>query len=114
MQTVFDRLPEYFIVRYDSDLMDWAKRFKEIGPVKMVILREGVFTDPSPDPTLGPQMLAVRLLARMEKGRGKVHVAPLSDQDEALIRRHCEKMVMLGIKPTAQLIEPERTMLNGH
>lgn len=109
MQTVFEKIPEYFVVRYDADMIAWATKFREIGPVKTVVLKEGYFSDPSPDPELGPQLLAVRLLARMERNRTRVTITPLTDMDEAMIRKHCEKLMRLGIGPQSVLPEPERS-----
>lgn len=108
MITVFDKLPEWFILRYDAEICAWAANFQKIGPVKTFVLREGYHSDMSPDPEIGPVLLGARLIARMEKNRDRVTISPFDDQDREVIARHCRKMVGLGIPPNARLREPMR------
>ena len=97
MDTFYERLPEFFCLRYDEELQRWGREFAEIGPVKGIVLKEGPFADPSPNPELGPVLIQVKLLAQMHE-RG-VTVSPLTERDEEMIRRHCEKLVRLGVHP---------------
>lgn len=111
MLTVFERIPDYFIERYDAELTAWGKNFGKIGAIKQIMLREGIFSDSSPDPEQGAKLMVVRLMACMEKHRQRVTVMPFSDMDEMLIIKHCEKMQRLNIHPRAQLREPARPWL---
>ena len=101
-------IPDWFVERYDDELSAWGANFSKIGPIKSLILREGSFSDLSPDPEQGAVLLGVKLLAEVSSRRGRVTVKPLGDQDEALIARHCEKMMRLGVNPRTRLVEPER------
>lgn len=112
-----DRIPEYFLDRYDQEIAAWAMNAAKINPkvddkgrltesVKTFILREGEFSKPSPQEDQGAELLAVRLIARFSaKG---VHIAPASEMDENLIANHCQKMQLLGVPARARLIEPAR------
>jgi hypothetical protein len=108
MITVFERIPEYFIVRYDSELQAWGANFAKIGVTKGIVLKEGGLSDMSPDPENGPVLLQVKLLAQVEKWRDRVTVTPLTEADEMLIRKHCEKMIRAGVAPNKFSKEPER------
>jgi hypothetical protein len=101
-------MPDWFVERYDDELAAWGSNFSKIGPIKSVVLREGHFSDLSPDPEQGAVLLQVKLLAEVSSRRDRVTVRPLGDQDEMLIARHCEKMQRLGVHPRAILKEPER------
>jgi hypothetical protein len=111
MMTVFDRIPDYFVERYNAELCAWGANFSKVGPVKAIILREGQFADPSPDEEQGAVLLQVRLLARYERLKDRMTVEPYTGQDEMLIARHCEKMTRLKVHPRALLVEPERPWL---
>lgn len=111
MLTVFERIPDFFVERYDEELQAWGRNFGKIGPVKTVVLREGPFADLSPDPEQGAVLLGVRLVAKMERLRERVTVSPQGERDEAVIRRHCEKMERLNIHPRNFWKEPERPWL---
>src|SRR5271157_3368733 len=111
MLTVFERIPDYFVERYDGELTAWGRNFGKIGPVKSIMLREGGFSDSSPDPEQGAKLMVVRLLALMERNKQRVTVCPYSDMDEQLIAKHCEKMERLNIGPRAVLREPARPWL---
>lgn len=111
MLTIFDRIPDFFVERYDDELTAWGKNFGKIGAVKTIVLREGYLADLSPNEEQGAVLLAVLLVAKMEKFRERVTVSPKTEQDEALIRRHCEKLERAGISPRAVLKEPERPFL---
>ena len=108
MQTVFDHIPEWFVLRYDAEICAWAANFQKIGPVKNFVLREGQFADLSPDPEIGPVLLGARLVAKMEKWTDRVTISPATEMDREMIARHCRKMVSLGIKPNMRLQEPIR------
>lgn len=111
MITVFEKIPDWFVERYDGELCAWAANFAKIGPVKGIVLREGPFSDLSPDAEQGAVLLQVKLIARMERGRERVTVGPLTERDEVLIARHCEKMERLKVSPRMRLVEPERPWL---
>lgn len=111
MLTVFERIPDFFVERYNEELEAWGRNFGKIGPVKSIVLKEGAFADLSPDPEHGAVLIQVRLMARMERLRGRVTVTPYEDADEAKIRRHCEKLQRLGVHPRQFSKEPERPWL---
>lgn len=111
MLTVFERIPDYFVERYDTELQAWGSNFAKIGAVKTIVLREGYLSDLSPNEEQGAVLLAVRLMAKMERGHARVTVSPQSEQDEALIARHCEKLQAARIPPRAVLTEPARPFL---
>ena len=111
MLTVFDKIPEYFAIRYDDEIQAWARNFSKIGPVKNIVLREGKFADLSPDPEQGAQLIQVKLIAKMERIQGRVTVSPFSERDQEMIAKHCEKMERLRVPPLAILKEPERPWL---
>lgn len=111
MITVFEKIPDYFVERYDDELCAWGRNFGKIGPVKSIMLREGVFSDSSPDPEQGAKLMVVRLMALMEKFQRRVTVMPYSDADEMLIAKHCEKMQRLKVHPRQRLREPARPWL---
>lgn len=108
MLTVFERVPDFFVERYDEELQAWGRNFGKIGPVKSVVLKEGVFSDVSPDPEHGAVLIQVKLIAKMERLRERVTVSPLTERDEAMIRQHCEKLQKLGIHPRQFSKEPAR------
>lgn len=104
-----DRIPDYFLERYDDEIAAWAQNFAKVGPIKSFVLKEGHFADPSPDEEQGAQLIAVRLLARMS--RKGVEIEPLTKRDEELIAKHCLKMQRLGVPARAILKEPPRPWL---
>lgn len=101
-------LPDYFVERYDDELQAWGANFGKIGPIKHIVLREGYLSDLSPDPENGAVLMRVALLAEVSSTRDRVVVRPLGEQDEALIARHCEKMMGAGVPARAILKEPLR------
>lgn len=101
-----DRIPDYFLERYDGEIAAWAQNFAKIGPIKGIVLKEGHYADPSPDPEQGAELIQVRLLARMS--RKGVEIEPFTKRDEEMIAKHCTKMQMLGVPSRARLIEPVR------
>lgn len=101
-------MPDWFVVKYDDELSAWGANFLKIGPIKTIVLREGYLSDLSPDPEQGAVLLGVKLYAEVSARRDRVTVRPLSEQDEALIARHCEKMERAGVDPRAVLREPAR------
>jgi hypothetical protein len=101
-------MPEFFVQRYDAEISAWGANFGKIGPVKTIVLLEGRFADPSPNPEQGAVLLAVKLVAEVSSRKDRVVVRPLGEQDEALIARHCEKMMRLGVRAADVLVEPER------
>jgi hypothetical protein len=109
---VFDgTLPEYFILRYQSELRAWANNFQKIGLIKHIILREGTLSDLSPNEELGPVLIQVELKAAIERLKGdemQIVASASTERDQMLIRKHCEKMQKIGISPVAQLVEPAR------
>ena len=111
MITEFDRIPEFFVIRYNEELEAWAGAFSRIGPVKAIVLKEGPFSDVSPDPEQGAVLIQVRLIAKMERLKGRVTVSPMGERDEEMIARHCEKMRKLNVHPRKFWKEPERPWL---
>jgi hypothetical protein len=113
--TCFKRIPEWFVLRYaqgeDSEIVQWGRNFRKIGPIKKLILQEGIFADPSPNPEYGPQLMQVELLAEIIPERNMVIVSPLTERDEMLIAKHCEKMEKLKIDPRRRLWEPPKPWL---
>lgn len=104
-------VPEYFVHRYQAELRAWAANFKKIGTRKHIVLREGNLSDISPNPEHGAVLLRVALLAKIDRKAGddfEIVVSAASDQDEALIAKHCEKLQKAGIPSGMVLVEPER------
>lgn len=101
-------MPDYFVERYDDELKLWGANFSKIGPVKHIVLREGYFSDLSPNAEQGAVLYRVGLVAEISSVRDWVTVRPLDEQSEAHIAHHCEKMQRLGIPARAVLKEPER------
>jgi hypothetical protein len=104
-----DRIPDYFMIRYDDEIVAWAANFAKIGPVKSIVLREGHLSEVSPNEEQGAELLQVRLLAKMSR-RG-VEIEPYTKRDEEVIARHCAKMQRLRVDARAVLREPERPWL---
>jgi hypothetical protein len=102
-------VPEYFVARYFLELVAWAKNFQKIGVIKSIVLREGYYSEASPDAEQGAELIQVKLLAK--RGRRWVEVAPYRERDRRNIANHCQKLGDLGIPPTARLIEPPRPWL---
>lgn len=111
MLTVFDRIPDYFVERYDAELQAWGANFAKIGAVKHIVLREGYLADLSPEAEQGAVLLQVVLVAKMERLAERVTVSPRGEQDEALIAKHCEKMQAARVPARAVLVEPARPFL---
>lgn len=105
----FDRIPDYFLERYDGEIAAWAQNFAKIGPIKAFVLKEGHFADSSPDPEQGAELIQVRLLARMS--RKGVEIEPFTKRDAELIAKHCAKMQREGVAACAVLKEPPRPWL---
>lgn len=101
-------LPDWFVERYDDELKAWGANFGKIGPIKSVILKEGHLADLSPDPEQGAVLLGVKLIAEVSSRRDRVTVRPLGEADEAIIARHCEKMMRLNVGARVFSKEPER------
>lgn len=110
---VFDgTLPEYFVLRYQSELRAWANNFKAIGLKKHIVLREGTLSDLSPNEELGAVLIQVELKATIERLKGdnlQLVASASTERDKELIAKHCEKMIGAGIPPLAALVEPERS-----
>ena len=114
MLTEFKRIPDFFIERYNEEMEAWGKNFQKIGPVKTFVLKEGYWSEPSPDPEQGPVLIAVKLLATVVRSKfgnndnTKVVVEPYTEADEEKIRKHCERMQSLGVKSRQFSKEPPR------
>ena len=102
-------VPDYFVARYFSELVAWAKNFTKIGVIKSIVLREGYYSESSPDEEQGAELIVVKLIAK--RGLRFVEVAPYRERDRRNITNHCQKMRDLDIPPTAKLIEPPRPWL---
>lgn len=109
---VFDgTVPDYFVKRYEGELRAWAANFKKIGTVKTILLREGGLSDLSPNAEQGAVLIGVKLSVKIDRKQGdnlEIVVRAASDQDEMLIRKHCEKMQRNGIPAGLVLVEPPR------
>lgn len=110
---VFDgTVPEYFVMRYQTELRQWAANLKKIGSTKSIVLREGSLADLSPDETLGAELVQVKLRCKVEMRNGsdevQIVVSALDGEQERRIRKHCEKMQRNKIPAGAVLVEPER------
>lgn len=104
-------IPDYFVERYGLELREWGRNLAKIGLRKHIILREGTLSDLSPNPEQGAVLLQVSLVADVERhknGEIKLLIKAETEQDDMLIRKHCEKMQKMGIAAIAQLVEPER------
>lgn len=104
-------ISDYFIERYGFELREWGRNLARIGLRKHIILREGTLSDLSPNPEQGAVLLRVSLVADVERhknGEIKLLIKPETEQDDMLIRKHCEKLQKMGIAAIAQLVEPER------
>lgn len=112
---VFDgTVPDYFVHRYQTELRAWAANLKKVGLEKHIVLREGVFSDPSPDEEQGAQLIQVKLKAKIERMQGdelQIVVSAADEEQEWLIRRHCEKLERQKVPAGMVLIEPERPFL---
>lgn len=105
----FERIPDYFLERYDTEIAAWAENFAKIGPVKSFVLREGYFSKSSPNEEQGAELIQVKLIARMS--RKGVEIEPFTKRDEEQISKHCTKMQLLGVPSRAILKEPPRPWL---
>lgn len=109
---VFDgTVPEYFVLRYQLELREWARNLKKIGLAKHIVLREGQLSDLSPNEEQGAQLIQVALIAKIERVQGdefEIVVSAADEEQERRIRKHCEKMERHGIPAGAVLVEPER------
>jgi hypothetical protein len=101
-----DRIPDFFLERYDREIAAWAQNFEKIGPVKSFILREGHMANVSPDPEQGAELIQVKLIAKMSR-RG-VEISPYTRRDETVIALHCEKMQRAGFRSKTFTPEPPR------
>jgi hypothetical protein len=91
------KLSDYFLERYIEEFGAWAKNSQAIGPVKAIVLKEGPFADPSPNPEMGPILLQVLIVAR-PISHDTVLLEPATERDEKLIRDHVQKLQSKGIK----------------
>jgi len=110
VRAVFD-LPEYFVERYGYELREWGRNLKSIGMVKTIVLREGTLSDLSPNEEIGAVMRGVKLKAKIERLKNdelQLLISPLTEDDERVIAKHCEKMQGVGIRARAELVEPPR------
>jgi hypothetical protein len=109
---VFDgTVPDYFVQRYQTELRAWAANLKKIGTTKHIVLREGNQADLSPDPEFGAQLIQVSLKCKIERIQGdelQIVVSAADDEQEWLIKRHCEKLTKAGIPAGMVLVEPDR------
>ena len=94
---VFERIPERFIEEYQVELLDWATRFREIGPVGTIRLRPiaGVPIEMNPHPAMGPVVMAVRLQADRRvrlNGDVEIVISPADTMSAELLARHVAEM----------------------
>jgi len=102
----FLNIPEYFLEKYTDEINAWAKNIRKVGLVKAFVIREGHFSDVSPDPEQGAVLMQVRLLCKPRAGG--VEIEPYTPRDEEIISKHCDKMIRLKVPPRAILKEPPR------
>lgn len=109
---VFDgTVPEYFVLRYQSELRAWVANLPKIGLTKHIILREGALSNVSPDPEQGAELVQVTLVCRIERWRGdeiEIVVSAQNEEQKRRIRKHCEKMEAANVPAGALLVEPDR------
>lgn len=109
---VFDgTVPEYFQLRYAAELRAWAANLKKIGLTKHIVLREGSFSDLSPDLDLGAVLIQVELKAKIDRIRGdeiEIVISAADEEQQRRIARHCEKLQREGVPAGMVLVEPER------
>jgi hypothetical protein len=109
---VFDgTVPEYFQLRYQDELRAWAHNLPKIGLTKHIVLREGTFSDLSPDEDLGAVLIQVTLKARIERHKGdeiEIVVSAEDEEQQRRIARHCEKLERNKVPARMVLVEPER------
>lgn len=106
--TVFKRIPDYFVERYDDEICAWGANLRKIGRIKSFILKEGTLADLSPDPDMGAVLIQVQLRMEYVHATNTVFVYPNTEIDEEKIRKHCERMQRAGVPARAKLAEPER------
>lgn len=106
-------LPHYFVARYFHELRKWAEQIPtgEFKPTRLIVFNEGALTDDSPDPEQGKQLLGAWLFAKI--GKRSIECTPYREHDRDLIRRHCAKMELHGIKARDRLVEPPRPGIPG-
>lgn len=116
MLTVFERVPDWFIERYDDEMHKWGMNWRKVNynpddetSVHSIMLREGQLSDSSPDPKQGPELIFVKLIGK--RFGSTMYVSPLTERDERLIALHCEKMERLKVSPRLVLPEPLRPWL---
>ena len=127
-KVTFERLPDYFLHAHSEEIGSWGANMGAINRqnaeeglppnTKRVILREGFFADVSPNPEMGPVIRRVTLRAEVRRHALRLHdgqlgdvaieiaIMPHSEDDERLIRKHCEKMTRLGVDPRKRLVAP--------
>jgi hypothetical protein len=111
------RIPEYFMIRYDSEIVAWARNWAKLPMhdddpnqrVKSFVLREGWLADDSPNEEQGKELLQVKLIGRLSR-RG-VEIEPYRRVDERLIARHCTKLMRQNVHPLAHLRELPRPFM---
>ena len=108
--TAFE-LPDYFVDRYDEELKAWGENFQKIGPVKSIVLKEGMWAAPSPDPEQGAILIGVKLIAKISTQTKSVTISPYTEEDERKIRQHCERMQRDGVPARLFTKEPPRPWL---
>lgn len=107
-------VPDYFVERYGFELREWGRNLKKIGLRKHIMLREGTLSDLSPNEELGAVLVRVELKAEIERMANdelRLVIGPADEEQERLIRKHCEKMQRNKIPARAQLVEPERPFM---
>jgi hypothetical protein len=106
-------LPEYFVARYFPEFVKWAQQIPrgEFKPTRLFVFKEGAFAADSPDPEQGKELLGAWLFAKI--GKRTIECAPYRDHDRDLIRRHCSRMQLFGIRSTDRLVEPARPGIPG-
>ena len=106
-------LPEYFVARYFHEFVTWARQIPtgEFKPTRLFVFNEGALARDSLDPEQGKELLGAWLFAKI--GKRTVECAPYREHDRDLIRRHCSKMQLFGVRARDRLVEPPRPGIPG-
>lgn len=89
MMTVFERIPDIFVTKYNPEIVAWARRFS-VAPMLEIELRDATAAWLVKAGMAAPK---VRITAVI--GNDKVFVRPVSEWDAELIRHHCEQLPKL-------------------
>jgi hypothetical protein len=106
-------VPEYFVARYFHEFVKWAGQIGtgEFQPTRLFVFNEGALAKDSPDPEQGKELLGAWLFAKI--GARTIECAPYREHDRDLIKRHCSRMQLFGVRARDRLVEPPRPGIPG-